>query len=154
VIRKLVLGVVVVAAAAAAASQAFGGPARYVIVSGRSMEPALHTGDVVFLLKRGDYGRGDVVAFRVPEGEAGAGGIVIHRIVSGSANTDYLLKGDNRDGRDPWRPTRRDVIGGMALRVPGFGAIPALAGPLGLALSGAFVIFLLATASPRRERPA
>lgn len=153
-IRKFLVAIVVVGAAAAAASQAFGGPAHYVIVSGRSMEPALRTGDLAFLLKRDSYRRGEVVAFRVPEGEPGAGGIVIHRIVGGSPNAGYILKGDNRKGRDPWRPTQRDVIGEMAVRVPGLGFIPALAGPLGLALAGALVIFLLVTASPRREQSA
>lgn len=140
-IRNLVVGAAIVAAAA---SQLLGGPAAYVIVSGRSMEPSLHTGDLVLLLKRDGYRRGDVVAFRVPAGEPGAGGIVIHRIVGGSETSGYVTKGDNRHGADPWRPRRGDVMGSRALHVPRVGLIlAAIASPLGLALAGGVLIFLL-----------
>ncbi|HXH88186.1 MAG TPA: signal peptidase I [Gaiellaceae bacterium] len=135
-------------------SQAFGGPVGYVIVSGRSMEPMLHTGDLALVVRRGSYRLGDVVAFRVPQGEPGAGSVVIHRVVGGTAQDGYVTQGDNRDGRDPWRPVTADVVGEMALHVPKLGRIPAfLASPIGVALGAALVLFLLVarTGSPNEK---
>jgi signal peptidase I len=87
------------------------GGTAYVIVSGNSMEPTLHGGDLVLTVRRSSYDVGDVVAYRIPEGQPGAGVLVIHRIVGGSASSGYIMQGDNRAGRDPWRPRPRDVVG-------------------------------------------
>lgn len=133
-------------------SQALGGPVGYVIVSGRSMEPLLHTHDLALVVRRGSYGKGDVVAFRVPQGDPAAGSVVIHRIVGGSSRDGYVTQGDNRDGRDPWRPGSEEVVGRMALHVPQLGRIPAfLASPLGMALAAALVCFLLVARTPKRD---
>ena len=133
-------------------SQVFGGPVGYVIVSGRSMEPLLHTHDLALVVRRGSYGQGDVVAFRVPESDPAAGSVVIHRIVGGSSRDGYVTQGDNRDGRDPWRPVSEDVVGRMAFHVPHLGRIPAfLASPLGMALAAALVCFLLVARTPQRD---
>src|SRR5688572_19635960 len=56
------------------------GGTAYVIVSGNSMDPTLHAGDLVLTVRRGSYNVGDVVAYRIPEGQPGAGVLVIHRI--------------------------------------------------------------------------
>jgi signal peptidase I len=133
----------VAAAAIAIALQMFGGPLTYVVVSGHSMEPALHTNDVAVVLRRTSYERGDVVAFRVPAGEAGAGGIVIHRVLGGTSRAGYLTQGDNRTGRDRWRPKPEDVIGEMAFHVPKLGLASAFLGsPAGLGLAAALLAFL------------
>lgn len=135
-------------------SQVLGGPLGYVIVSGRSMEPVLHTGDLALVVRQGSYRRGDVIAFRVPQGEPAAGNVIIHRVIGGSPRDGYVTQGDNRDGRDPWRPVSADVIGEMAIHVPKLGLIPAfLASPIGLALAAALVCFLLVvrTGSPKQE---
>lgn len=92
-----------------------GGPASYVIVSGTSMEPTLYTGDLVITRRQDSYEVGDIVAFRVD------GGIVIHRIVGGTAESGYVLRGDNRDSNDWWRPTPREIAGRMWLHLPGLG---------------------------------
>ena len=88
-----------------------GGPADYVIVSGHSMEPTFHTGDVVFAFEQHSYRRGEIVVYRVPAGEPAAGDRVIHRIVGGSADKGFVMKGDNKTGVDPWRPKAGDVVG-------------------------------------------
>lgn len=134
-------------------SQALGGPVGYVIVSGRSMEPLLHTDDLALVVRQGSYHRGDVVAFRVPKGDPGAGSVVIHRIIGGSARDGYITQGDNRNGRDPWRPVPGDVVGEMAFHVPKIGGIPAfLASPLGLALAaGLFGFLLVARTGAKQE---
>ena len=100
-----------------------GGPVSYVLVSGVSMEPTLHDGDLALVRTRDSYARGDVVAYRLPSGEPAAGGLVIHRIVGGSGPTGFVMRGDNKDDPDPWRPTEGDVLGSFWLRISGGGRV-------------------------------
>ena len=132
--------------------QALGGPAAYVIVSGKSMEPTLKNGDLVVALERSTYRVGDVVAYRVPKGERGAGALVIHRITGGSASEGYVLRGDNRQGDDLWRPKPGDIAGDMRIRLPRVGLLFAFVRtPLGMAAFAGFAaFFLLATRSGGR----
>ena len=135
-----------------------GGPADYVIVSGLSMEPTLRTGDVVFALEQRSYAIGDVIVYRVPAGEPAAGDRVIHRIVGGSDTTGYRVRGDNKDGIDPWRPKNGDILGKARLTVPRVGSwLVLLRTPLGIALVAGLTTLLVALAGsapggPRRER--
>ncbi|MGI9113145.1 MAG: signal peptidase I [Gaiellaceae bacterium] len=134
----------VVGVALTVASQIFGGPLGYVTVSGRSMEPTIRSGDLVFVLRQSTYQRGDVVAFRVPADEPGSGGLVIHRVTGGTARDGYRTRGDNREGSDPWRTTPNDVIGKLAIHVPRAGLAPVFLGsPFGLGLMGALLTFLV-----------
>ena len=132
-------------------------PAKYVIVAGHSMEPALRTGDLAFVVRHRSYRRGDVIAYHVPAGEPGAGAIVIHRVIGGSADAGYVTQGDNRNSRDIWRPKPDDVIGSMALQVPLAGHLPTFLGtPLGLGICAGLLAFLLITGIRKtkpQERP-
>jgi signal peptidase len=136
--------------------QALGGPAAYVIVSGKSMEPTLKNGDLVVALERSSYRVGDVVAYRVPKGEEGAGALVIHRITGGSADQGYVLRGDNRQGEDLWRPKPGDVAGAMRAHVPRVGLLfTFVRTPLGMAIfAGVAVFFVIATRSGGRPAAA
>ena len=98
--------------------QTLGGRADWVMVSGTSMLPHLHTGDLVLVEHRSGYHAGDVVAYRVPKGEVGVGSVVIHRIIGGNGRTGWRMKGDNRTAPDLWSPTNHDVIGAKVLRIP------------------------------------
>ncbi len=98
--------------------QALGGRAGWVLVSGTSMLPHLHTGDLVLVERRSGYHVGEIVAYRVPKGQVGAGFVVIHRIVGGNGRTGWTVKGDNRTAPDLWHPTNRDVVGAELLRIP------------------------------------
>jgi len=98
--------------------QSFGGRAGWVMVSGTSMLPRLHTGDLVLVEHRSSYHVGEVVAYRVPKGQVGAGHVVIHRIIGGNGTKGWTMKGDNRTARDLWYPTNHDVIGAKTLRIP------------------------------------
>jgi signal peptidase I len=145
--------VVLAGAAMMTTFQLLDGPARYVIVSGHSMEPTLSTGDLAFVVRHDSYRRGDVVAYHVPDGEPGAGAVVIHRVVGGSGRTGYVTQGDNRDGRDIWRPKSDDVIGTMAFQIPGAGLVPdSLGSPVGLGIGAGLLAFFLLTGA-RKARP-
>jgi len=122
-----------------------GGPADYVVVSGRSMEPTLHAGDLAVIRKQGGYAAGDVVAFRVPEGEPGAGGRVIHRIIGGSSEEGFVVQGDNKNAPDLWRPKPKDILGKMWLRIPSGGrVVTVLRSPMVLAaLAASVAVFVV-----------
>jgi signal peptidase I len=98
--------------------QRLGGRADWVLVSGTSMLPHLHTGDLVLVERQSSYHVGEVVAYRVPKGQVGAGYVVIHRIIGGNGRTGWRMKGDNRTAPDLWYPTNRDVLGSKLLRIP------------------------------------
>lgn len=104
--------------------QVLGGPAAYVLVSGSSMQPTLSAGSLVIAFRQDEYQVGDVVVYQVPAGSPAAGHLVIHRIVGGSAESGYVLRGDNASGSDIWRPAPPDIIGRPEIVVPG--VMPAL----------------------------
>ena len=95
-----------------------GGSAGYVIVSGESMQPLLHTGDLAIVRRRPAYRVGDVVAYRIPAADVGGGMLVIHRVIGGSVEDGLILQGDNRDHPDMWRPKAGDVVGALQAHVP------------------------------------
>src|ERR1700755_3622897 len=91
--------------------QTLGGRAGWVLVSGTSMLPHLHTGDLVLVERQAHYHLGEVIASRVPKGRVGAGHVVIHRIVGGSGAKGWRMQGDNRTAADLWYPKKRDIHG-------------------------------------------
>ncbi len=131
----------------------FGG-ATYVVVSGTSMQPLYHTGDLVVLRKRERYVRGQIIAYHA------AGGVVIHRIVAGNSTDGFVTKGDNRTTDDPWRPKPQNVLGSPWLHVPSVGGWVVAARnslPTGSAVGGVagllvFSMFAPAMAPTRRRR--
>ena len=98
--------------------QSLGGPAGYVLVSGHSMLPRYHTGDMVLVEKQSSYHVGEVIAYHVPKGDPMAGAQVIHRIIGGNATTGFIVQGDNRTAPDVWRPKNGDIVGAKTLRIP------------------------------------
>ena len=136
------------------------GPAGYVLVSGASMEPTLHTGDLAVTRKQGSYSVGDIVAFRVPKGQPAEGAMVIHRIVGGTAEEGFVMQGDNKDSRDPWHPRKDDIVAKLWFRVPGGASyLLRLRQPLilGLLAGGLGMLLVLdsgqKTKRPRQEKP-
>jgi signal peptidase I len=123
--------------------QSFGGRAAYVLVSGKSMLPRYHTGDLVLVEKQTSYHVGQLIAYRVPKGDPMAGAQVIHRIVGGNAQHGFIVRGDNRTAPDVWRPKPRDIVGAKALRIPNAVLIlQFLRSPLFLALLAACFVFV------------
>jgi len=132
--------------------QALGGRAGWILVSGTSMLPHLHTGDLVLVERRSGYHVGEVVAYRVPKGQVGAGFVVIHRIVGGNGRTGWRMKGDNRTAADLWRPTNRDVFGAKLLRIPhAWLVLRFFHTPLFLALLAGFGVFFAIAFTRDRE---
>jgi signal peptidase I len=123
--------------------QAFGGSAAYVLVSGKSMLPRYHTGDLVLVEKHSSYHVGELIAYRVPKGDPMAGAQVIHRIIGGDATHGFVVQGDNRTAPDVWRPKPRDIVGAKALRIPNAVLIlQFLRSPILLALLAACFVFV------------
>jgi signal peptidase I len=123
-----------------------GGPASYIIVSGPSMEPSFHTGDLAVLHKQDRYQPGDVAAFLTP------GGIVIHRVLDEPEPGIYRFKGDNNSFIDPWLPTRENILGKLWVHLPGAGFIlNNLRHPVNLAALGCLAVLLLLDEPVKRK---
>jgi signal peptidase len=124
--------------------QTFGGRAGWVLVSGTSMLPHFHTGDLVLVEHQSSYHVGEVIAYHVPKGQVGAGHVVIHRIVGGNGETGWTMQGDNRTAPDLWHPTNHDVVGAKQLRIPNaWFVLRVFHMPVLLALFAGFAVFLL-----------
>ena len=133
--------------------QSLGGPAGYVLVSGKSMLPRYHAGDVVLVERQSSYHVGEVIAYHVPKGDPMAGFQVIHRIVGGDALNGFVVQGDNRTAPDVWRPRPTDIVGAKALRIPhGVIVLQLLRSPLLLALLAGSFVFVFGFGGSRPEK--
>ena len=135
--------------------QSLGGDVGYIKVSGHSMEPTLHLGDLVIIRSESSYHRGDVIAYHVPAGQVGAGVVVIHRIVGGNAHAGFVTRGDNNHYDDPWRPRPAQIVGARWTRIPGVANLfSRLRGPVPLAAFAALIAAMGAAelTKPRRVR--
>lgn len=100
------------------APAALGGGVTYATITGTSMEPKLHRGDLVALRAAPSYRVGDVVGYR----DASLHRLVLHRIVAGDER-GFVMQGDNNDFRDPTHPTADQVVGRLWTHVPQAGAV-------------------------------
>jgi phage repressor protein C with HTH and peptisase S24 domain len=113
------------------------------------MEPAFHAGDLALIREATTYDVGDVVAYRSRSLHV----VVLHRIIAHDGSR-YVLKGDNNSWVDSDEPSRADIIGKLAFRVPGAGRFLQWARtPFGLStLIGAMMLILAVTATGFRRR--
>lgn len=117
----------------------WGGTMTYVITSGTSMQPAFEQGDLAILRTSSDYSVGDVAAYDSAELKR----IVMHRITT-EADAGYTFQGDNNDFLDPETVTDEQMLGKLALRVPGVQKWLSWAfRPLNLALAAGALLLLL-----------
>lgn len=130
-----------------------GGPLTFITVSGTSMEPGLHTGDLSVVYEQDSYDVGDVVAFRHQTEDGELGSHVIHRIRGGDATAGFVMRGDNNSWDDPWKPTADQMSGEMLFSVPGVGtAVMWLSKPLHFAaLLASLMIGMIVAGGPKRE---
>jgi signal peptidase len=90
------------------------------VVSGHSMEPSYHTGDLI-VARCGTPKVGDIVIYQPPGLDARA--LVIHRIVSETPDGHWVMKGDNNSYDDPWQLTNSDIVGIAQLQIPAVGSM-------------------------------
>jgi signal peptidase I len=125
----------------------FGGSTHLVVVSGSSMEPTYHTGDLVVVRERRPE-VGDVIAFRIP----GREGQIVHRVLERRSDGTLLVQGDNRRSPDLPVPTDADVMGVASLLVPrGAVVVQLLTSPLVLGVAVASWIVASGVGRQRRE---
>lgn len=94
-----------------------GGATTFVIVSGHSMEPTYHTGDLV-VARKGEPAIGDIIVYS-PAGYGNAK--VVHQIIDGDAENGWVVKGVNNSWIDPWTPKGDEVVGIVTVALPSFG---------------------------------
>lgn len=128
------------------APASLGGPVSLIWVSGTSMEPTLHTGDLAIMYEFDSYEVGDIVAFEIPEG-----GTVIHRVVR-SGNGLYEFRGDNKPRDDQWVLDDRAVQGRQLFSIPNAASVISTLGqPRVLGLLVGAMVLLSMLRSPKVE---
>jgi signal peptidase I len=93
------------------------------VVQSSSMEPHIHTGDVVLSRKLPSAARlplGRVITFQAPTGSAHRGD-VLHRLVAINSNGSLVTKGDANARPDSTPLARRDIISRACILVPWIG---------------------------------
>lgn len=95
-----------------------GGCTTLTIVSGHSMEPTFHTGDLV-ASRCGEPTVGDIVVYQPHEL---GGARIIHRVIGGDPS-GWQIQGDNNDWVDPFSPTDDEILGVARLHVPQVGLV-------------------------------
>ena len=131
-----------------------GSPIRMVIVSGTSMEPRLHTGDLVVTLRRGDYTVGDAVVYTA-EIDGRVAGNVVHRIIAINPDGTFVLQGDNKDYRDPWDVPQDWMNGEVVIMIPkAYYVLSIWRHPIFLAtMAGLFLTMALWPPDPMKKPP-
>ena len=127
-----------------------GGQATYVIISGNSMEPNFHLGDLAIVRQEATYQVGDIVTYQNAE----LGKNVIHRIIGFEAG-HFVIKGDNNAWVDGYRPVQSEIIGKLWIYVPSIGkAIEWARTPINMAMItatlGGVLMASVFTGKPRR----
>lgn len=93
-----------------------GGHSEYILISGNSMEPGIHTGDLIIVQPEKQYQSGDAVAYWNSQ----LNHYVFHRII-GLQLDHYLLQGDNNSWVDSYSPTVQELVGKQWIHIPQFG---------------------------------
>lgn len=121
-----------------------GGPLTFAIVSGESMEPGYHTGDLLIAVRKFDgYQVGDSIVYMVDDERLR--GRVVHRITAELPNGNFLTRGDNKPFNDPWEVRSEWILGEVKLLIPQvYTALRIMASPIFLGtIFGLFVVLLL-----------
>ena len=142
------LGVIGVAVWLTIGPSQLGGPVTYVAVTGTSMEPSMHTGDLVVVRKASSYEVGDVVAYQNPQ----LNSTVIHRIIR-KENDGYVFQGDNNDFVDTYRATPEDIVGRRWILIGDAGKIVQLVrSPVGAAVLVMIIAGIVMSGTGKKKR--
>jgi signal peptidase I len=125
-----------------------GGPLTFAVVQGTSMEPNLKTGDLIAVTRQSEYNEGDIVIYKK------YGGAVVHQIIEKRPDGTFITQGLNNEHPDTWLVEKNEILGSMALRLPGVGDIflfgaenPIL---LGLGVAGILSISFIRIRRPKQ----
>jgi signal peptidase len=120
-VARIILGsVLLVILAIFVWPSSLGGCTTMTVVSGHSMEPKYHTGDLI-VARCGTPKVGDIVIYQPPGIESRT--LIIHRIVSETADGHFVMRGDNNSWDDPWQITDANVLGIAQLQIPSVGSL-------------------------------
>jgi signal peptidase I len=94
------------------------------VVVNNSMYPQIKTGDAVVIkdIEASNVKIGEVIIFRDPQHKED---LVIHRVIQVEDRGGvkfFSTKGDNNKDADNWKISAGEVVGGIAVRLPGFGS--------------------------------
>ena len=91
---------------------------KILVVKSGSMEPAIHTGSVVFVSPRKEYNIDDIITFA---GRGGKENSITHRIVNiedAGGRKSFVTKGDANNAEDENRVAPDKIIGKVLFSVP------------------------------------
>jgi signal peptidase I len=142
IFATLLMIVAAIAAWYLAGPAQLGGRDTYLITSGISMQPRIHTGDLAVVRKQDSYQIGDVVAYRLQDA------LILHRIVRTDGD-QFIVKGDNNDFEDMTHPTAANIAGKMVIHIAGAGRLLAVLRQPGVLVLMALVCALLSYAGSR-----
>lgn len=142
VVGGVLAGVIMVGAVTLTWPAEWGGQFTLAGISGESMEPDLHTDDLVIARRTDSYDVGDVVVYEVAEG--GVSGRIIHRVIRQYSDGSYQTQGDNNDHSDPWHVQPDWILGEEVFMIPKGSVIPSLfRSPVFLGVLTAFLVAFL-----------
>ncbi|MHB8059960.1 MAG: signal peptidase I [Gaiellaceae bacterium] len=125
-----------------------GGSTSYMIIRGISMNPSIHSGDLVIVRERSSYSVNTVVAYRDTLDKQN----VLHRIVAVKGDS-YTFKGDNNPKPDPFQPAKAQLIGEKWIQIPYAGrALEWVQVPTNAAILAIAVILLTAGGGAATQR--
>lgn len=148
IVRRVLLVAVVAGWWFTLAPRMIGGPTTWTVVSGTSMLPRYHTGDLVVARRQPSYHLGETVIASVD------GGHIVHQLHSGSARTGWHTKGINKNTPDLWTIPNRDVLGEAWFMIPGAGTDLRWLGTATGRILVAALLAVFVAAWPRKRRPA
>lgn len=93
---------------------------RLLVVNSGSMEPELRVGSLIFVLKRAEYNKGDIVTY------TNKGRFITHRIVATQdkgARQTYATKGDQNELPDQELVPGENIVGKVAFHLPWIGRV-------------------------------
>jgi len=111
------------------------GDHKILVVKSGSMEPAIHTGSVVFVSPQEEYKINDIITFA---GRGGEENSITHRVVEiedANGKKSFVTKGDANNAEDENKITPDKIIGKVLFSVPYAGyLVVAAKQPLGFTL--------------------
>lgn len=116
----------------------------FVVLSG-SMEPAIHTGSLVYVKEKEDLKVGDIITYQISDSMSATHRII--EVIEEESGVSFKTKGDANDHEDPSLVREDDVIGSAIFSIPFLGYlmnyVQSTSGKFALIAYGALSFLLL-----------